>query len=290
MTIQSSVLQLPGGRKLGYCLAGAEKGIPFLTFHGLPGSRMESHLLDSAAKQHNIKIITPDRPGYGLSTPQPKRTLLDWNRDVSCLVDALSLDSFGIIGVSGGAGYALSCAYSMPQRISRIGIVCGLGPLYHTGLAHDMRFFASAGFTLARFFPWMLKIIYGAPALTLAKTSPATLLNLVAWVHGGVDRQVLNISDVRNKLILNIREAFRQGTAGAIRDMQLYSSAWEFRLQDIKSPIDIWHGDVDDIVPISHGQHLHQQLPNSTLTTMPGQAHFSLPITCADTILARLAD
>lgn len=288
MSIQSSVLKLPDGRGLGYCLAGAEKGVPFFTFHGLPGSRMESYLLDAAAKKINIKIITPDRPGYGLSSRQPGRTLIDWGRDVSVLADALDLDSFGIIGVSGGAPCALSCAYTIPDRVSRVGIVCGLGPLYQTGLAHEMRWFVASGFYLARTIPWLLRVTHGLPTIALAKISPRTLLNIIAMVHGGVDRQVLKKAGVREKLVLNIQEAFRQGTSGAVQDMQLLSRDWGFNLLEIKSQVDIWHGDADDIVPISHGQYLHHQLPNSTFTTMPGQAHFSLPITCAETILSRL--
>ncbi|WP_455207395.1 alpha/beta fold hydrolase [Kaarinaea lacus] len=290
MTIQSKILQLPDGRDLGYCVAGAENGAPFFTCHGLPGSRMECHLLDAAAKKHDIKIITPDRPGYGLSSKLPTRTLAGYGQDISWLADALRLETFGVIGVSGGAPCALSCAHSMPHRITRIGIICGLGPLYKTGLTRDMRWFVSTGFSLARLFPWLLKITHGFPTIALAKISPATMLGIIALVHGGIDQQVLKKPDIREKLILNIKEAFRQGTRGAIQDMQLYARDWRFSLRDIKCRIDIWHGDADDIVPILHGQYLHQQLPNSTFTTMPGQAHFSLPITCADAILSRLRD
>ncbi|MCI0505810.1 MAG: alpha/beta hydrolase [Gammaproteobacteria bacterium] len=288
--MESRILKLPGGRDLGYCVAGAENGAPFFTFHGLPGSRMESYLLDAAAKKHNVRIITPDRPGYGLSSWQCDRTLLTWGEDVACLADALNIDTFGVIGVSGGAPCALSCAYTMPQRITRIGIVCGLGPLYHTGLSQDMRWLVAAGFNLARLIPWVLKIVPGLPVLALAKSTPGIMLEIIAMVHGGADRQVLKIPNVREKLILNIKEAFRQGTRGAIQDMQLYSRDWGFLLQGINGHVDIWHGDADDIVPVSHGQFLHQHLPHSTFTVMPGQAHFSLPITCADTILAALKD
>lgn len=290
MTVQSNLLRLSDGRDLGYCIAGAENGVPFFTFHGLPGSRMESHLLDAAAKKYNIRIISPDRPGYGISTRQTGRTLLGWGNDVSDLADALGFDSFGIIGISGGAPCALSCAYTISDRITRIGIVCGLGPLYQTGLARDMRWFVATGFFLARTCPRFLKVTHGLPTLALAKASPATMLNFIAVMHGGVDRQVLKMPDVREKLILNIDEAFRQGTFGAVQDMEIYSRDWGFPLQDIKSRIDIWHGDADDIVPLSHGQYLHHHLPNSTFTTMPGQAHFSLPITCAERIFSRLVN
>jgi len=290
MNMNSSVFKLPDGRDLGYCMAGAENGFPFFSFHGLPGSRAECLLLDGAAKKYNVTIITPDRPGYGLSSRQPGRSLINWAEDVDNLADALGLDRFGIIGVSGGAPCALSCVNSLSQRVSRAGIVCGLGPLYQTGLVRDMRWFVRNAFFLARTFPRILKITHGFPMMALTKVSPTTVLDVVALVHPGADRQVLKSPDVRDKLVLNIQEAFRQGADGAIQDMRLYTQPWGFNLRDIKSHVDIWHGDADEIVPISHGQYLHQQLPNSTFTKMPGQAHFSLPITCADTILSRLLD
>jgi pimeloyl-ACP methyl ester carboxylesterase len=285
MSIKSRILKLPDGRQLGYCVAGVESGKPIFTFHGLPGSRLESYLLDSAAKKHNVTIVTPDRPGYGLSSRQVKRTLLDWSEDVSHLADALGLDTFGVIGVSGGAPCALSCSYSIPQRIDKLGIICGLGPLYETGLTSHMHWFARVGFYLARQLPWLLKLTYGLPVMVLAKTYPALMLDIIALVNGGVDRQVLNKPKVREMLVLNIQEAFKQGTEGAIQDMQLYSQEWGFSLQDIQSHIDIWHGSTDKVVPIAHGQYLHDCLPDSTLNIIVNQAHFSLPITCAETIL-----
>lgn len=290
MSIESHILNLPDGRQLGYCIAGAESGEPIFSFHGLPGSRIESHLLDSAATKLNIKIITPDRPGYGLSTRQANRTLLAWCEDVSHLADTLGFHTFGVIGVSGGAPCALSCAYSIPQRISRVGIVCGLGPLHATGLSSHMRWFVTAGFFLARNFPQLLKITHGLPVMALAITNPALMLDIIALVNGGIDRQVLRQPAIREMLVLNIQEAFSQGTAGAVQDMQLYSQDWGFPLQDIKSHVDIWHGDADKVVPISHSQYLHKQLPDSTFNTVAGQAHFSLPISYAETILAQLTD
>ena len=290
MSIDSQVIKLPDGRQIAYCLAGAEKGEPVFSFHGLPGSRMESYLLDSAAAKLNIKIITPDRPGYGLSTRKFSRTLLDWSEDVLHLADALDLDTFSVVGVSGGAPCALSCVYTMPQRIKRVGIVCGLGPLYATGLANHMRWFVTAGFFLARNFPGLLKLTHGLPVMVLAKTSPVLMLDIIAMVNGGVDRQVLKQAEIRKMLVLNIQEAFRQGTVGAVQDMQLYSQDWGFSLQEINSHIDIWHGDADKVVPISHSHYLHEHLPDSTFNTVAGQAHFSLPITCAEMILAQLTD
>ena len=66
-----------------------------------------------------VRLICPDRPGFGRSTFQPGRTLLDWPSDVEQLADHLGLDQFGLIGHSGGGPHALACAAALPERITR---------------------------------------------------------------------------------------------------------------------------------------------------------------------------
>ena len=162
MSVNTQVCTLPDGRQLSYCLAGAENGEPVFTFHGLPGSRMESLMFDATANQNNIRIITPDRPGYGKSTRHPIRSLSDWSADVAYLADSMEIQNFGVVGVSGGAPCALACAYYLPRRVTKAGILCGLGPLKHTGLAKHLHWYASLGifplcsilFTDYRYYCW----------------------------------------------------------------------------------------------------------------------------------------
>jgi pimeloyl-ACP methyl ester carboxylesterase len=56
-----------------------------------------------------------------------------------------------------------------------------------------------------------------------------------------------------------------------------------------KQCVDIWHGDEDNIVPLSHSEYIHKHLPNSRLTIVPGEAHFSLPIHQAENILQEMS-
>jgi pimeloyl-ACP methyl ester carboxylesterase len=276
---------LPDGRILGYALAGAPQGEPVFTFHGLPGSRMESLLYHEAAGKLNLLIITADRPGYGLSTPRPHRTLLQWSDDVACLADHLGIASFSIIGVSGGAPCALACGARIAPRIKKLGIVCGLGPVYRPGLTGAMRLPTAMSLWLARRSPTLLKTLVGVPVLATAKLSPLLMLNVVGLFNGGADKKLLEDAHVKKLLNLNIREAFRQGIIGAATDMQLYTQSWGFQLSDITLPVKLWHGDADKVVPLSHGQYVHNHLPDSQLTVVPGEGHFSLPIRRAEQIL-----
>jgi hypothetical protein len=43
-----------------------------------------------------IQLILPERPGYGISDPQPQRKMADWADDVTELADALGLETYSV--------------------------------------------------------------------------------------------------------------------------------------------------------------------------------------------------
>jgi pimeloyl-ACP methyl ester carboxylesterase len=47
-----------------------------------------------------VRLISPDRPGIGLSDPQPDRTIRDWADDIADLLDQLGVDRFAVMGWS----------------------------------------------------------------------------------------------------------------------------------------------------------------------------------------------
>src|SRR5437762_13825444 len=102
LTTTDNIFHLRNGRVLGYAEYGDPTGTPVFFFHGLPGSRRQRHPDDSIAIELGARIITIDRPGYGLSDFQQGRKLLGWPDDVAQLVNSLKIDQFAAIGVSGG--------------------------------------------------------------------------------------------------------------------------------------------------------------------------------------------
>jgi pimeloyl-ACP methyl ester carboxylesterase len=118
---------LPDGRVLAYAEYGDSDGVPVVFHHGTPGSRLLATLLDAQASEAGIRVIAPDRPGFGRSDPDPDRRIEDWSRDVSALMDALSVRQFGVLGFSGGGPFALACAATCP-RAGSLGLVSALVP------------------------------------------------------------------------------------------------------------------------------------------------------------------
>ena len=126
--IDDQMITLSDDRRLGYAEYGDPQGWPLMFFHGTPGSRVMARFAGPKARELGLRLIAPDRPGFGLSDFQPQRRLLDWAKDVEELADALNLEQFSVVGVSGGGPYVAVCAWKLGERLISAGIVSGLAP------------------------------------------------------------------------------------------------------------------------------------------------------------------
>ncbi|CAI6094141.1 unnamed protein product, partial [Clonostachys chloroleuca] len=93
---ENQTFGLPDDRVLGFTEYGSREGKPLLFFHGYPSSRLEASGVDELARWRGIRVISLDRPGYGLSTTQPNRTIVDWPADVRTFAEGMKLDKFAI--------------------------------------------------------------------------------------------------------------------------------------------------------------------------------------------------
>lgn len=143
MKQQNLSMMLWDDRQIGYSEYGDPNGYPVFFFHGTPGSRLQvADFHDTAVAKH-CRFFGVDRPGMGLSSENKQHSLLSWADDIRQLADHLNINQFSIIAHSGGAPFAMACAYAMPERITRIAIVAGLGPTLlnqsNEGLSYGMR-------------------------------------------------------------------------------------------------------------------------------------------------------
>ncbi len=68
-------IQLSDGRMLAFSEYGIPDGKPIFYCHGFPASRLEARLLEPAAVKLGLRLISVDRPGYGLSDFTQNHTL-----------------------------------------------------------------------------------------------------------------------------------------------------------------------------------------------------------------------
>jgi len=85
---------LGDGRRIAYNICGANNGYPVFHLHGWPGARTEVSLFALQAAELGARIIAIDRPGIGLSTPHPGRTVLDHALDIRQVAKHLGLKEY----------------------------------------------------------------------------------------------------------------------------------------------------------------------------------------------------
>lgn len=281
-------VHLNDGRRLGFITCGDEEGLPVFYCHGFPGSRLEVLLADDIATRLCIRLIGVDRPGYGLSDPQALRSLTSWASDIVRLADILHINRFHILGVSGGGPYAAACAYMLPFRLLSVGIVCGLAPINSPGILHGMNVFNRIGLLLSAKLPPLAKAIL-LPVSILIRYHPKIAWSFVAYRAKQPDRSLLKRGDIRQVMCMTFREAMRSGIEGALGDLRLYVTNWGFRLNDIRVPVDLWHGKMDHVVPITMGRWMAASIPGCHAEFSTEHGHFSLIIEGMQDVLGKIA-
>jgi pimeloyl-ACP methyl ester carboxylesterase len=281
-----NTLRLRDGRLLGYAEYGDPKGAPLFYFHGHPGSRVEAELGDATAARQGVRIVGLDRPGYGRSDFKPRRTLLDWPDDVVEAADALGIDRFAVLGASGGGPYAAACAFRIPQRLTAVAVVSGVGPFDAPEATKGMRWQNRVGFGVAGRLPWLARVAMWSMARQVRR-SPERVVAAIGRALAEPDRLVLNRPEVRRTFKAVVAEAFRAGSRGAAWDMTLLARPWGFRLEDITMEVHLWQGEEDVLVPPSMGRHLAAAIPNCEATFYPGEGHL-LAVDHQDDIQAAL--
>ena len=125
---EDKTIRLKDGRTLGYAQYGDPKGKTILYFHGGISSRLDIAFAAKYCSERNIRLIAPDRPGTGISSPRPNRSLLDWYDDIKELLDHLDIEQVPLLGWSMAGPYVLACAYKAPDRFTKVGTVGGASP------------------------------------------------------------------------------------------------------------------------------------------------------------------
>jgi pimeloyl-ACP methyl ester carboxylesterase len=294
----SKTYTLKDGRKLGYTQCGLLTGKTVFYFHGLPGSRVEAAAFDAFGKELGARVIAVDRPGYGWSSPHAKRTILSTVKDVEHLAEGLNVDSYGVLGISGGGPYALAAAASMPRdKLKGVAVAVGLG-------LPDMR---SNGQNLMHYlgfkfgWPYMPNLVHywfkqeAAMQLQLSDDQRYELQMKQFWKSKPhpKDAEVLGDGREFRLMLRQARQAYAQPWADGVgQDGHLLSRDFGFRVQDIRKdlPVRLWYGKQDTHCPPSHGEQIKERLGGNAnaMLRVEDETHASLTMNWRRRILEDL--
>jgi pimeloyl-ACP methyl ester carboxylesterase len=268
----NNTIQLPNGRTLAYAEYGKPRGKPVFFFHGIPGSRY-FRPPDEITEKMGVRLICVDRPGYGRSDFQPGRRILDWPDDITQLADALDIKNFTVAGHSGGGPYVAACAYKLTNRITTAAILCGIRPLDTPEAVQGIWGMNRIGFQVGRWMPWLLWRAAIWLFFHKGHDDPETVMERDAKYRPPADEVLFSQPEIRTVCYQSTREGFRQGTRGHAWEARLVCRPWGFRLEDIHVPVYLWHGEDDNMTPITMGRYVAGKIPNCRATFCKGEAH-----------------
>jgi len=268
----TGTVRLADGRTLAYEDAGDPGGYPVVLAHGFPGSRLEARVVGASAAAAGVRLICPDRPGFGRSDPQPGRQLGDWPTDVAALADQLALAQFAVVGFSAGGPYALACAALLPERVSACGLASSPGPLDRPGSTAGMTTINRVLFGAGRRAPVVAGLLLRLIERS-ARAEPATVARRMGQGMAAADRRTLTTPTIGEPFGAAVSEAFRQGSAGPILEAALLVRPWPFVVDQISAPTIVWHGTDDRNVPAMWATELGSRIPRAEVHRVDGAGH-----------------
>ena len=281
---------LPHGRRLGYAEYGDPSGAVVLWLHGTPGGRRQFPLIGRrAAEKLALRVVLVERPGSGLSDPAVYDEVADWATDMAHVADAIGAERLGVVGLSGGGPYALSCAAApaLAGRVSAVAVLGGVTPAVGPDAA------TSGAIELAR---TLAPVVSGLrqPLAALATGLILPIIPLGHLVYRGVsavmgegDQKVFADPDIEGMFIDDMVLAARGRCRALVDDVRLFGRDWGFRLTDVKVPVRWWHGDADPIVTFADAQKAVARLRDAELILLPDESHLG-GFAAADTVLGFL--
>jgi pimeloyl-ACP methyl ester carboxylesterase len=270
---ERQTLKRADGRQLGFAEYGDPNGAIVLGFHGVPGTRFMFRPTAEPAKRLGLRVIAMDRPGYGLSEPQAGRVLSDWLDDVAALLRHLTIDTFSVVGISGGGPFATATAAHFGERVRSLGLVSPMGPVA------DVLNIAELSLFQKRFFlhlPGRKRVVnWGmSGATTIFKFAPETSYDLMVKTLPPADREIMQQPAIKAHVIEDVKEALTFDGEGIQADYVIFSEPWSVDYACISARSILWQGLVDTIVPIKVSLALGRMIPGCRIVELDGEGHF----------------
>lgn len=272
------MLELPDGRLLCFGRFGDTQGRPVLFLHGFPGSRTQAAMVSEQAKNKQVCLIAPDRPGFGFSEFHSARELSNTCVDFIYLMKHLGYKKFPVVGVSCGGAYALACAHDFPHQITSVGLLAGMGPM-------DIPAIRNGQLKILTLLFWLAKkhAVFSSPLLVLDslmfRKDPDKAVRLLSRMLSQPDRELLH-RNVRVKKLFgkSLSEAYQQGLQGALLEAHIIGSRRPYMLRNITQPVEVFQGQHDNHVPPTMGRYIANEVQHGRLHFNEHAGHLSIVV------------
>lgn len=272
-------VQAPDGRQLEVVTAGPEDGRCYLFHSGTPSAAGAYPPLVAELTKRNLRLVTFSRPGYAASSAMAGRAVGDVATDVQAILDALKIGRFFCAGQSGGGPHALACAALLPDRVIATATLAGVAPWPAEGLdwLNGMGQENLDEFGASMKGHDALEAYLTPEADTMRAVKPADVAAAFGDLVSDVDKAALS-GGYAEYMAVGLSRAVSTGIAGWRDDDIAFVTPWGFDLPSISTPVAVWQGAQDRMVPLGHGAWLATHIPGAESHLLPNEGHLSLAL------------
>ena len=289
MTITRTTIRLHGGRDIDVLLGGAETDLGLVVDHGTRGEATRYASWNEAASARGLRLVGFSRPGYATSSRLPGRDVAAVIPDVAAILDEVGVRKFVTMGGSGGGPHSIACAALMPGRCSAAAALVTIAPSHAPGLdwLEGMAQVNVDEFGAALRGEEPLRAWMEATGAQYRNITGPQILTALGDALPPVDQRILT-TEWAERAATGMRRALGDGFDGWVDDDLAFTRPWGFDLAAIRVPVRVWQGELDRLVPVSHGRWLADRIPGARFELASGHGHFSLGETHRDAILDAL--
>ena len=238
-------------------------GPPVVLLHGNAVTQADFSacgLMDRLAQHH--RVIAFDRPGFGRST-RPRDRLWTPAAQADLLrgaLERLSVEQPVVVGHSMGTMVAMAMALNYPQDVRSLVLI---GGYYYPSLRLDALLTA----------PVALPVLGDAMRYTVTALSSRALLDNMAKAMFSPQDVPANFFPVLSREMM-LRPVQLRANAEDAAFMVPAANAMSSRYHELSMPVTLIAGEKDKVVAMeSQSVRLHDELPHSTLHTVPEAGH-----------------